>query len=226
MDTARSRLVLFLDFDNTITQGDLLDAVLERYSRDASWLAWEERWKKGEISTLECLRRQIATLKPSRTEILEFASAAAIDPYFVPIVRKAAASKLELVVLSDSFTALIDAVFARHGVRNVPVLANELTFFDDRVEAAFPHRDPSCRRCAHCKGQHFRNQRGRETIFVGDGLSDICAADAADTVFAKDALAEHLSRHGKKYRPFDTLGTVLDFLVERGAVTAERISSR
>jgi len=225
METPRSKPVLFLDFDNTITRGDLLDAILERYSRDSSWLAWEERWKREEISTYECLRRQIATLKPSRAEILEFARSAAIDPYFVPMVRKATAAGLDLIVLSDSFTVLIDAVFAHHGVRNVRVLANELRFFDDRVEAGFPYRDPSCQRCAHCKGQHFRDLRGRETIFVGDGLSDICAADAADTVFAKDSLAEYMSRHGKKYLRFETLGTVLEFLIERG-LTGERISSR
>jgi 2-hydroxy-3-keto-5-methylthiopentenyl-1-phosphate phosphatase len=98
----------------------------------------------------------------------------------------------------------------------VRVFANELRFLEDRVEAGFPYRDPSCPRCAHCKAQHFRAFAGRETIFVGDGLSDICAANVADVVFAKDALALHLSQAGKKYLAFDSLRTVQDFLEGRG----------
>lgn len=214
--TASAKPVLFVDFDNTITQGDLLDAVLERFSKDASWLEWEAAWKKGEISTHECLSRQIGGLRPSHAEIIEFAAAAAIDPYFVPIVHKAVSSDLDLIVLSDNFSVLIDAVFKHHNVRDIRVFANELRFFDDHVEADFPYRDPSCQRCAHCKGQHFRAFQGRETIFVGDGLSDICAAVAADIVFAKDSLAEYLAKKNRKYLAFDSLKIVVDFLNGRG----------
>lgn len=208
--------VLFFDFDNTITRGDLLDAILERFSKDDSWLEWEAAWKDGRISTSECLRRQVGNLKPLRAEILEFAAGAPVDPFFAPIVRKAAEARLELAVVSDSFTSLIDAVMKRNEIPDVRVFANELRFLEDRVEAGFPYLDPSCPRCAHCKAQHFRALRGRETIFVGDGLSDICAANVADVVFAKDALALHLSRAGKKFLAFDSLRTVLDYLEGRG----------
>jgi 2,3-diketo-5-methylthio-1-phosphopentane phosphatase len=208
--------VLFFDFDNTITQGDLLDAVIARFSKDDSWRECEAAWQAGRISTRECLTRQIGNLRPARAEILEFAAGAAIDPYFVPIVRKAAAAGLELTVLSDSFTALIDAVLRRNDIPDVRVIANDIRFLDDRAEARFPHLDPSCPRCAHCKAQHFRALEGRETVFVGDGLSDLCAGNVADVVFAKDSLAAHLSRTGKDYLAFDSLRTVLDYLARRG----------
>ena len=208
--------VLFIDFDNTITQGDLLDAILERFSMNDAWLEWEAAWKDGQISTHECLQRQIGNLKASSAEILAFAATVPIDPYFVPLVHKAAGAGLELIVVSDSFTALIDAVLQRNAVPELRVYANEVTFLEDRVEAVFPYLDPSCPRCAHCKAQHFRALRNCETVFIGDGLSDICAAEVADTVFAKDALARHLSLAGKAYRTFDTLRPVLDFLERKG----------
>ncbi len=214
--TSTSGPVLFFDFDNTITRGDLLDAILERFSKDDSWREWEAAWQDGRISTRECLHRQIGNLKASRAEILEFAAGATIDPFFVPIVRKAAGANLELIVVSDSFTPLIEAVLKRNDVPEVRVYANEVRFLKNRVEAAFPYLDPSCPRCAHCKAQHFHAFRNRETIFVGDGLSDICAANVADVVFAKDALARHMSQAGKKYLPFDSLGTILEFLVRKG----------
>jgi 2,3-diketo-5-methylthio-1-phosphopentane phosphatase len=208
--------VLFFDFDNTVTRGDLLDAVIARFSKDDSWRECEADWQAGRISTRECLARQVGNLKASPAEMLEFAAGAAIDPYFVPIVRRAAGAGLELTVLSDSFTALIDAVLRRNGIPQVRVIANEIRFLENRVEARFPHVDPSCPRCAHCKAQHFRSLQGRETVFVGDGLSDLCAGDVADVVFAKDALAAHLSRTGRHYLAFDSLQPVLDYLERRG----------
>jgi 2,3-diketo-5-methylthio-1-phosphopentane phosphatase len=208
--------VLFFDFDNTITRGDMLDAVIARFSKDDSWREHEAAWQAGRMSTRECLARQIGSLKAMPEEILEFASSAALDPWFAPIVRKAAASSLELTVLSDSFTVLIDAALKRNDILQVRVVANELRFLGDRVEAHFPHLDPECSRCAHCKAQHFRALKGRETVFVGDGLSDVCAGMVADVVFAKDSLAAQLSRAGRSYLPFDSLKPVLDFLTGRG----------
>ncbi len=49
-------------------------------------------------------------------------------------------------------------------------------------------------------------------IFVGDGLSDVCPALAADVVFAKDSLAAELARRGTPYRPFQSLTDVSKFL--------------
>ncbi|HEY6281098.1 MAG TPA: MtnX-like HAD-IB family phosphatase [Burkholderiales bacterium] len=207
--------VLFFDFDNTITQGDLLDAILERFSKDSSWLELEDAWRNGKISTFECLRRQVGNLKPSRTEILDFATTISVDPYFVPIVDWAARSHVDLIVISDNFTALIDVIFKHHNIPNVPVFANELKFFADHVEAEFPYQDPSCSRCAHCKARQIRKFPGQRKIFVGDGLSDICPANIADIVFAKDSLARYLAQSNKKFLPFHSLQTVLDFLVEQ-----------
>lgn len=206
--------VLFLDFDNTITRGDLLDAILERFSKDDSWLELEDAWRNGKISTRECLLGQVGNLKACRTEILEFAAATSIDPYFVPLVEWAARSNVDLVVLSDNFTLLINAVFKRHNIPAIPLFANDLEFFPERVEATFPYRDPTCSRCAHCKAQHLRRVAGLTTIFVGDGLSDICPAIVADVIFAKESLARYLTQAGKKFLPFHSLKTVLDFVVE------------
>jgi len=209
---SRDKPVLFLDFDNTVTRGDVLDAVIERFSPDERWREWEQSWREGRLSTEECLRRQMANLRLSAPELLDFISTTVIDPYFASIVDWSASEQVQLTIISDSFSLLIQAVLRNNGVKAVPVLANELAFFGDRVEAIFPYRDPSCPRCAHCKGQHLRRALGRTRIFVGDGLSDICAALHADVVFAKDSLAEYLTQRGVQFSPFRSLQPVLHFL--------------
>lgn len=222
MPALTDKPVLFLDFDNTITRGDVLDAVIERFSPNERWREWEQSWREGRLSTQECLRQQMANLRLSAPELLDFISTTVIDPYFASIVDWSASEQVQLTIVSDSFSVLIQAILRNNGVKAVPVLANELVFSGDRVEAIFPYRDPSCPRCAHCKGQHLRRASNLNRIFVGDGLSDICPALNADVVFAKDSLAEYLAERGVPFSPFSSLQPVLQFLETLSAPVVAR----
>lgn len=212
MDSVQRPPLLFFDFDNTITSGDVLDRVIERYSPTGAWREWEAQWQAGRMTTRECLHRQVGGLRASREELLRFVAEVSIDPAFGPIVAWAARNGAEVSILSDNFAPLIDEILRRHRLEKVPVFANTLTFSGDRAEAHFPFRDPACPRCAHCKAQHLRARSGCTRIFVGDGLSDVCPALVADIVFAKDSLAAELTRRGVAFRPYQGLGDVLRFL--------------
>ena len=45
--------VLFFDFDNTLTHGDLLDELIERYSPNEAWRDWEHAWAEGKLPPFE-----------------------------------------------------------------------------------------------------------------------------------------------------------------------------
>src|SRR5262249_17004221 len=62
--------VLFLDFDNTITVGDVLDGIIERFSPDAAWRGWEDEWRAGRLSAADCLSRQVGALRVTREALL------------------------------------------------------------------------------------------------------------------------------------------------------------
>ena len=42
-----------------------------------------------------------------------------------------------------------------------------------------------------------------EVVYVGDGISDRCAAQAADRVFATRGLARYFDERNLPYEPFD-----------------------
>ena len=52
------------------------------------------------------------------------------------------------------------------------------------------------------------NRTRARTIFVGDGLSDRYAAEAADVVFAKDKLAKYCDQQNLSYLFYEDLGRV------------------
>jgi 2-hydroxy-3-keto-5-methylthiopentenyl-1-phosphate phosphatase len=203
---------LFFDFDNTITLGDVLDAVIERFSVNEAWREWETEWKEGRMSTPECLRRQLGNLRVSRGELDAFMSGVDVDQAFRRIVTWAETQGAELCVLSDNFTPFIRAILEHQGLRKICVFANEFDEIDGIFHARFPFSDPSCARCAHCKAQHLRARQGRQRIFVGDGLSDVCAALVADVVFAKDSLATTLLQRDVHFLPYRNLDDVLTYL--------------
>jgi 2,3-diketo-5-methylthio-1-phosphopentane phosphatase len=225
MSTPVIKPILFFDFDNTVTQGDVLDAVLERYSETDAWREWETDWQEGRISTRECLLRQVGNLRVSSDELLRYVAGVRIDPDFARIVDWAARNAVELTIVSDNFSSLVRKILFYAGLHAVPVYANELTFSGDRPEAHFPFTDVACPRCAHCKAQHLRPRGERTRIFVGDGLSDVCPALVADVVFAKDSLAAELARRGLPFRPFRSLADVYQHLQVNYGSQMDRFAS-
>ncbi|HXY44834.1 MAG TPA: hypothetical protein VEH29_11650, partial [Acidimicrobiales bacterium] len=76
----------------------------------------------------------------------------------------------------------------------------------------FPNEDPSCEcaLCGACKRAPMReaSARGRTTVLVGDGASDVKAANVADVIFAKDDLAKWCTANGVPFSPFSRLTDV------------------
>lgn len=205
--------VLVFDFDNTVTRGDLLDQLIERFSPNEEWKRWEAAWVEGRLSALECLSRQLRNMRVSRGELLAHACEVELDPWFGPIVRWAQARRSEILIVSDSFSPIIEAVLAHNGIEGLPVFANHLEFVgEDELAPSFPHHFANCARSANAKHMHLIPFATRPIVFAGDGRSDLDAALEATTVFAKDTLARELTRLAVPYHPFRSLEAVLAFL--------------
>jgi 2,3-diketo-5-methylthio-1-phosphopentane phosphatase len=206
------RPALFLDFDNTITRGDVLDGVIERFSATDAWRTWEAEWQAGKLATPDCLALQVRDLRATARELTAFALEMPIDPGFARIEAWARGRGYRVEILSDSFRPLIEAILVREGLSHVAVLSNELDSRGDRHVARFPLRDPGCARCAHCKAARVRAAVDETRVFVGDGLSDVCGALAADLAYAKDSLAGTLEARRVPFMPFRTLDDVFESL--------------
>jgi len=203
---------LFFDFDNTLTEGDILDQVIERFSPDERWRDWEHDWAEGRLPARECLRLQIENLRVGRDALFDYLSSVRVDPAFSDIAAWAAARQVEVVIVSDSFVPLIRHILRNNGNAPLPVFANELKFEGERLRPGFPYADPNCTRSANAKARHLLPYRGHRIVFAGDGHSDLDAALAADVVFAKSTLARELAARSIAFRPFETLAPVLEFL--------------
>jgi 2,3-diketo-5-methylthio-1-phosphopentane phosphatase len=225
MPRSRLKPALFFDFDNTLTRGDVLDALIERYSPNEAWRDWEAAWQQGRLAARECLRLQIENMRVSRERLLEDAARVRIDPLFAEIIDWARLRDVPVAIVSDSFVPLICEILAVNGIEGLPVFANHLEFGrGGRLIPSFPHYDAACTCSANAKARHLAPYRGSHRIvFAGDGRSDLDAALSADVVFAKSTLANELDARGVAFYAFDTLEPVLAFVATLPFLGAERI---
>lgn len=201
---------VFIDFDNTITIGDMLDGVIERFAGDGSWRTFEEDWAAGRIGTRACLEGQVLTLRAEWSELRAHLDGIELDPGFAILRDQLRREQVELMILSDNFDLFVSHLLQRHGLDDVPFRSNHVERTGNRFLPSFPHANPECPGCAHCKKTHFLppHHDARRVIYIGDGRSDVCPSLHADIVFAKDSLLTHLQKKGIACIPYRNLTEV------------------
>jgi 2-hydroxy-3-keto-5-methylthiopentenyl-1-phosphate phosphatase len=190
----RAGFRVFIDFDNTITRGDVLDAVIERFSASNHLQTLEADWEAGRIGARECLDGQLRGLRATWAEFARHLEGVKLDAGFFALLEFVKSAEGELTIVSDNFDLFVSHILQRRGLAHVAVRANHLELADDRATPSFPFSNPACPGCAHCKKTHFvpPNADGRRVIYIGDGRSDLCPARHADLVFAKSSLLTQL----------------------------------
>ncbi len=176
-------MIVFVDFDGTITDVDTFDALVRDAVGDDIWDAIDAELMAGHLTLRDVLALQASHISKSHAEALAFVEATAtIDPAFAPFVQTAAAHDAEVRVVSSGVAPIIRASLARAGV-DVPVFANEVDFAPTGWTLDFI--DDSAN--GHDKAAAVRRAReaGLQTVYVGDGVSDFAAAHEAHRCFAK-----------------------------------------
>jgi 2,3-diketo-5-methylthio-1-phosphopentane phosphatase len=206
---------IFCDFDGTITTVDGTDAMLEAFARPA-WREWEARWVRGEISSQECLGRQVALIQVDRDTLVRFAAELPIDTGIVTLAHRCAEFNVPLTIVSDGIDLLIEGVLRRHGLLHLPVFSNHLRWDETgQPSLSFPFAVEECEsRAGTCKCAIAlpSDRRSIGTVYVGDGRSDHCVSAKVEHVFAKGALRGWCAQKNIAYEPVQTLTDVAEHL--------------
>ncbi|MDR6214186.1 MtnX-like HAD-IB family phosphatase [Paracidovorax wautersii] len=203
------------DFDGTISTADVTDSLLQRFGQPG-WQALEDAWERGEIGSRECMKGQVALLDMDRAELDAHLATIEVDPHFAAFVREARALGMPVQVVSDGIDYAIRTVLARHGLDDLPVIANRLVHAAPRQwRLESPWASSACARASgNCKCERLAEQRalhGR-VLFVGDSTSDFCVSGRADFVFGKYKLIGHCERNGIAHAPFTGFSDTLPLL--------------
>jgi 2-hydroxy-3-keto-5-methylthiopentenyl-1-phosphate phosphatase len=199
---ARARYRVLVDFDGTVAPDDPTDRLLERFAASA-WRDIEDAWQAGQISSRECMRRQVALLRATPEELDDEIGNVRIDPGFHSFVSFCVLQGMVVTVVSDGFDRLVRAVLERERLA-LPFFANRLEWEGgDRWRLAFPHARGDCQVGAgNCKCSHGARPRNGPCVAIGDGRSDFCMSVHADFVIAKGSLVDFCRRRRLSYGLF------------------------
>jgi 2,3-diketo-5-methylthio-1-phosphopentane phosphatase len=197
-----------LDFDGTITENDLLDQIARDFGDPAVYQEVEDGLHDGTITLQECITREYEPVTMPLDEAISWVlEEVRVRPGLRELVDLAGTEGWRVTVLSSGFEELIRPVLASVGVTDVDILANSVDAQPDGWRVRW--RDEAV--CAACNEACKRNglPGDGEIVYVGDGISDRCAARASDRIFATRGLARYLDDHAVPYESFDDFHDVV-----------------
>jgi 2-hydroxy-3-keto-5-methylthiopentenyl-1-phosphate phosphatase len=179
-----SRIVL--DWDGTVTERDTLDLVLQEFGDPEVYERVESAL--GRTMTLnEVISEEFATVTAPLDEVVSWLlEHVRIRPGFAELARA-----YRPLIVSSGFQELIEPVLEHEGLLDaVELRANNVEARPGgwRVRFRVAQTCPACGE--PCKRGDL--PAGVEVVYAGDSHSDLCAALAADRVFATGNLARWL----------------------------------
>ncbi|HPA47088.1 MAG TPA: MtnX-like HAD-IB family phosphatase [bacterium] len=208
--TIMMKTVYFVDFDNTVSMVDVWDTIVSRFST-GNWEQVIRDYDEHRISSWEFNTKMLRNLQGHREEVLRLISTVQVDSAFARFVELARSQDREILLVSDGYDFYIDPLLKKAGVPSLPYVSNHMEWTDGTVRWDFPHFLPDCeRKMANCKCQYLRlEESGLRRVYIGDGVSDICAAEKVEVVYAKGDLRRYLESVGRDFHPFETFADVV-----------------
>src|SRR6267378_3350450 len=103
---SRARWQVLVDFDGTVAPDDPTDRLLERFA-DPLWRVIETAWQSGQISSRECMRRQVELLRVTPEELDEEIRGVRIDPGFPRFLAYCRRQGADVKIVSDGFDRVV-----------------------------------------------------------------------------------------------------------------------
>jgi len=215
--TQTKQLVIFCDFDGTITVNDNIIAIMKHF-QPPGWEELAQGVLDKRISVRKGVGAMFKLLPTSRkAEIVDFAIRnATIRDGFEAFVRYCAASDIKLLVTSGGIDFFIYPLLAPFGIPEANIYCNASSFEGDTIDILWPHPcDDECDvDCGMCKTTIIRRypKAGYKRILIGDSVTDFAGAKLVDEVFARSTLIDLCQDLKLNYKPFQTFHDIIDQL--------------
>jgi 2-hydroxy-3-keto-5-methylthiopentenyl-1-phosphate phosphatase len=183
--------LILCDFDGTISVQDMGYVLVTQFA-SSEWESIDRDFRERKIGSKEAYSRIAKILSGDEPTILRFIQEHSnIDPSFPTFYEYCHEKGIDIKIISDGLDFYIKKILEIHHLSEIPFYANGTHFLrGEGIEISFPHSEEECGLCGTCKKKLIQNHRKEydSIFFVGNGLSDRCAAQEADFVFAKDSL--------------------------------------
>lgn len=213
------KLKIFCDFDGTVTKNDVWVNSLAKFiqNKEAFELVCDD-FSSNLISAKECINKELDLVENFSFDIFHsYLDAEELDDYFFEFMNYCRSRNYDIFLLSEGLDYYIDYILEKHGI-NLKRFSNHLRTENINgkisLKAEFPYSDENCTYCGMSKRNILINNTndlyGDISVFIGDGVSDFCASNYADIVFAKGKLASYCWKNNITYFEYKNFNDILN----------------
>lgn len=200
------KTIAFVDFDGTITMEDTLAGAMRKFIDPAEFALYSEKLARGEVTLSQVVRRAYdgapSSLLP---ELLDYVRSVPLRPGFAEFLDTCEELDIPVVVISGGIRQFLEQKMGPYRDRLLGMHAVELDVSGPRMRLISEYDDGSE---LLKKTDVMALYPCSRSIGIGDSFTDRNMAQAVDTVFARDVLAQFLDRLGRPYIPYEDFYSV------------------
>jgi len=203
-------MIIQCDFDGTITTNNIGLLLREKFAI-GDWRKIDSDYLCGRLTVEESNKRQYALIKEPRQKLVTFAREnAQVRAGFLELVDYCRATGIRFVIVSSGLDFYIEAVLNKISVPDLELHCARTSFSQDGITISYTGSDGSTVTEGFKKKYlDWLKCQGECVTYIGDGLSDLEAARAADRVFATNHLHRLLSAEAISHYTFSDLHDIL-----------------
>lgn len=198
--TIDKKIVIFSDFDGTITEHDVIVMIMEKFA-PPEWTEIKEKVLYERTMTLKDGIEKLFNLIPSnkKNEIIDFIKKEAkIRKGFEEFLDFCIINKFEFNVVTAGLDFFVEPLLEKHK-NKLKIFCNKGDFTSSKISIDYVYLPKNCNLCGNCglcKVEIIEKfPKGKFTrVVIGDGLADLPGAKIANIVFATGNLVELLKQ--------------------------------
>jgi len=219
LNIKKDNLIIFSDFDGTISIQDVNDEIFKEFGDEYSQII-EEKLQKNLLSDKEAMEKQYERLEMSKKDFESFIyNNIDIDPYFKEFYKMIKKNNIDFSIISGGFIEYIVITLNKADISfDHPIYASTIDFTKDQTKPNFLHDIKECKEifgpCGNCKNKILKEIDNKQIVYIGDGLTDRCVADMADLLLVKSnsILENYCIKNNISYKPFKSFKDVKNIL--------------
>jgi 2-hydroxy-3-keto-5-methylthiopentenyl-1-phosphate phosphatase len=202
------KLKIFCDFDGTITKNDVWVNSLGKFIKNQDrFLQLCKDFVDLKISSKHCINEELSLVEDFDFDIFNsYLDTEEIDEHFPNFLKYCEENNFEVIVLSEGLDYYINYILKNNDIK-LKLYSNKIICVNSEgnisIRAGFPFSDENCNWCGVSKRNAVisnTNETDNEiSVFIGDGVSDGCASNYADIIFAKKNLASYCWKNNITY---------------------------
>ena len=205
------RLAILVDFDDTAAEQNVAETLLKKFG-GSHWERYREDFRNGSLNLRYYQEKAFneidATLEEMGDAIGELAW---LRSGFQEFNYYCNTNDIRLSFVTNGLEFYVDALLRKAGLRNIPSFSVTVEGKPRKLRYDYPYATKECWQWGNCKckilNQHRAN--GSKIVYVGDGLSDLCASQKADFVLARSTLLDHCRQLKLPFQEFTNFHDVL-----------------